>query len=97
MKRYYVQYDLWQDQSAIPTIQKRYMEANSISDLLKKIEADHDGAKFQLRVAHTNDDNVIKDTEKPKRLFSRILLVLMSLFGLSMMLAGTISQIFGVR
>lgn len=97
MKRYYVQYDLWQDQGAIPIIQKRYIEANSISDLLEQIAADHDGAKFQLRVAHTSDDNIIKDTENPKRLFSRILLILMSFFGLSMMLAGSIGQILGVR
>jgi hypothetical protein len=95
MKKYYAQYDLWEADNEPPRVIKLHMEGKSVSDVVERICAAHDGKRVLFRVAYLTEDNSSKDNGEPRKFFSRILLILMGLFGLSMTLGDTISQFLG--
>lgn len=95
MIKYYTQYDLWEDPSLPPTVQKKYIEAESKSAAFSKIQLMHEGKKINIRVCYPSEKIPLNDNKKVKNIKSSIILFLVGLCSLFILLANTIRQISG--
>ena len=95
MIKYYTQYDLWEDPSLPPTVQKTHIEAESKSAVFSKIQLMHEGKKIQIRVCYPSEEIFLNGNKKNKNIKSSIILFLVGLSSLFILLANTIRQILG--
>ena len=95
MPKYYVQYDLSDDENIIPSVLKDYVEGESQSDVFEQLKRRHDGKKVQIRVARRADGEPPEKPAKTVSLKVKLFLLVFGLLALSMKMGNPIEKFLG--